>query len=236
MPELELGPEKGADLPGLPASKRQGQAWPQNQHSGKPRLSARMRMAKPRAPYRPHAASVRPGDLIRAHTRISQKLLPSDPRPSGGTARVPGRGLAEDLGGFPSLRTSWPPALLGGQSRSQHLARPPGKVAKERELQGLLRCGVSCPGRGLCSSTFRDSRRAAGWRGSCGNLAGGGGRRGGYIEGETPGTLPAFLGSAKRVSREAEKKEEEALLGRGGAVRGPSATPSQGDEEFTSHT
>lgn len=138
MPELELGPEKGADLPGLHSQQEAGQARPQNQHSGKPRLSAQMRMAKPRAPHCPHAASVRSGDLIRAHTRISQKLLPSDPRPSGGTARVPGPGLAEDLGGFPSLRTSWPPALLGGQSRSQHLARPPGKVAKERELQGLL--------------------------------------------------------------------------------------------------
>lgn len=36
------------------------------------------------------------------------------------------------------------------------------------------------------------------------------------MEGETPRTLPAFLGSAERGSREAEKKEVEALLGQGG--------------------
>lgn len=61
---------------GCTASKRRGQVWTQNQHSGKLMLSARTRMAKPRAPHCPHVAFVCPGDLIRAQRSISQKLLP----------------------------------------------------------------------------------------------------------------------------------------------------------------
>lgn len=175
-------------------------------------------MAKP--PHCPHVASVCPADFIRAHGSISWQLLPNNTSLPGGTARVPGRSLAEDLRGFPSLHTGWPPALLGGQSRSQDLARPPGKVAKEREPRGRLGWGVSCLRRGPWSSPFRDCGVERLLR-QPGRWGGGRGRRGGYTEGETPGTSPVFSGSAERGSREAEKKEDEALLGRWGGRRGP---------------
>ena len=191
---------------GCTASKRHGQAWTQNQHSGKPRTSAQMRMAKPRAPRCPHLASVSPGDFIRAHRSTSQKAALQGAGVQPGCQGPAWQRISEDSPPFTPAGL-WP--CREGKAETGTWQAFLAQWQRKGNPGGLLGLGCAVLGgaRGAAASGT-----AEGPQGEEAPLAAGqvwGEERRGeeyVVEGETPDTLPVFLGPAKLGSCETEKK------------------------------
>lgn len=155
-------------------------------------------------------------------------------QPLRGTTRGPG---AQPDGGSarPGGKIPFPSHRAGGQSRNRDLARPPGKVAKERESQGAWSLGWAVLSwEGPEEQDFQGRQRgspgsgSSGLRGRCmsgGRWAG----EEGPLTGKT-GHFPGFSGSTNQ-----KRGQKMRLRLCWGWLAGPLPPPPWGGAEFTSH-
>lgn len=101
---------------GHTASERQGQAWTQNQRSGKPRVSAQVPAAKLRAPPCSPPSTSLPWRSSEPTGAPLSSCSPAEPEAQPAEV-LPGEEVSRgELGGLPSLYTSWPLERLGKAS------------------------------------------------------------------------------------------------------------------------
>lgn len=156
---------------GCTASKRHGQAWAQNRHPGKPQMSAQTRTAKPRAPSLPPPSIGLPRRLSQSPQKCLSESCSPGSRVQPGCQGPAWQRISEDS---PPCSPAGPWPCWEGKAQTRTWQAFPAKWQREGNPRGCLGWGVSCLRKGLWSSTFRDSRGAAGQPGRCG----GRGRRG----------------------------------------------------------